>query len=81
MGRSPLVFGNGGDEGVLVGMLLRFTLRVTVVWSGAALPAIGVLGILPEDTDGAGGAPRSLLELFNSLSFFLIEKSRNLSLP
>ena len=74
---KPLDTGNGEGEGLLEGMSLRFALRLTEVPSETTWLTVGVLGTLPEDTDGAGGTSRSFLEFLNSLSFPL--RSRGIS--
>ena len=55
-------------------MSLRFALRLSEVLFGTTLLTVGVLGALPEDTDGAGGTSRSFLGFFH-FPDLLIEKS------
>jgi hypothetical protein len=73
LGIGRRIFNNGEaeGEGLLVGMSLRFALRLSEVLLGTTLLTVGVLGALPEDTDGAGGTSRSLLGVFTSLIFSL----------
>ena len=77
MGRNIVDTGNGEGEGLLDGMSLRFALRLSKALSETTRLTVGVLGALPEDTEGAEGTSRSFLEFFNSLSFPL--RSRGIS--
>ena len=75
--RNALDTGDREGEELLEGMSLRFALRLSKALSEATRLTVGVLGALPEDTEGAEGTSRSFLESFNSLSFPL--RSRGMS--
>ena len=53
IGRNVLDTGDREGEGLLEGMSLRFALRLSKALSETTRLTVGVLGALPEDTDGA----------------------------